>query len=428
MTTSYPTVKLGRVARIISGVGFPHPFQGRESGEYPFLKVSDLATQRSGYSVIGAQNWVSRGDLSTLGARLAPTDSVVFPKVGAALLKNPRRLLRQPSAMDNNLMAVVPQVGDPRFWVYALSIIDLGELAGSGPLPFVNETQIRDLRVSFPNELEQRRIADFLDAETARIDSMVSTIRRLRSVLSERKEVHRSLALRGVHSHGPRTLHPMLGDLPDSWPVLPLKRLVPRIGVGVVVDPSSYFSERGLPFLRGSNITDGGINLQDVRCISEADSRKLWRSRLSSGDVVVIRAGYPGRAAVVPKDLEGANCASILILKKGDRLTPKYLEVYFNSPLGKSYVDSVRYGAAQEQINVSHVVDFMCPTPSPNEQHQIISEIEKNERPIAALQQKLSAQAGLLAVRRQALITAAVTGQFDVTTASGRNVTDGVTA
>lgn len=130
----------------------------------------------------------------------------------------------------------------------------------------------------------------------------------------------------------------------------------------------------------------------------------------------------------MPKDLEGANCASILILKKGDRLTPKYLEVYFNSPLGKSYVDSVRYGAAQEQINVSHVVDFMCPTPSPNEQHQIISEIEKNERPIAALQQKLSAQAGLLAVRRQALITAAVTGQFDVTTASGRNVTDGVTA
>ncbi|RDD89791.1 hypothetical protein DVZ84_07040 [Streptomyces parvulus] len=37
-------------------------------------------------------------------------------------------------------------------------------------------------------------------------------------------------------------------------------------------------------------------------------------------------------------------------------------------------------------------------------------------------------QLALLAERRQALITAAVTGQFDVTTASGRNVTDGVTA
>lgn len=141
-----------------------------------------------------------------------------------------------------------------------------------------------------------------------------------------------------------------------------------------------------------------------------------------------MRAGYPGRAAVVPAELEGANCASILIIKKGDRLIPKYLEAYFNSPLGKAYVDSVRYGAAQEQINVSHVVDFMCPAPSMVEQEYIVAELDKSETPIVVLDQKLSAQEKLLGVRRQALITAAVTGQFDVSTASGRNVTDGVTA
>ena len=39
---------------------------------------------------------------------------------------------------------------------------------------------------------------------------------------------------------------------------------------------------------------------------------------------------------------------------------------------------------------------------------------------------KLERQSATLAERRQALITAAVTGQFDVTTASGRNVTEGV--
>jgi type I restriction enzyme S subunit len=43
-------------------------------------------------------------------------------------------------------------------------------------------------------------------------------------------------------------------------------------------------------------------------------------------------------------------------------------------------------------------------------------------------QQLQLSRAELLKERRQALITAAVTGQFDVSTASGRNVTDGVSA
>ncbi|MFE0351296.1 restriction endonuclease subunit S [Streptomyces griseoluteus] len=273
---------------------------------------------------------------------------------------------------------------------------------------------------------DQRRIADFLDAETARIDKMCLAMRRLKVLLQERSGAQRSLILRGAEKLGARTLHPMLGDLPASWRVIPLKRLVPRVGVGVVVDPSSYFTEEGVPFLRGSNITEAGVDLTGVRFMSEADSRSLWRSRLNSGDVVVIRAGYPGRAAVVPDYLDGANCASLLVIKKGKHLLPEYLEAYFNSPLGTAYVNSVRYGAAQEQINVSHVVDFMVPVPGLQEQESIVRKLELSDKPIQALREKLSRQEVLLTERRQALITAAVTGQFDVSTASGRNVTEGV--
>ncbi|MCX4570323.1 restriction endonuclease subunit S [Streptomyces albogriseolus] len=284
------------------------------------------------------------------------------------------------------------------------------------------------LRVPLPPLDEQRRIADFLDAENARIDKMLTTGSRLQQILQERRDVQQSLLLRGASKSGGRTFHPILGDLPDSWPIVPLKRLVPRIGVGVVVDPSSYFSDEGVPFLRGSNITPQGIDLTDVKRMSESDSRALWRSRLTTGDVVVIRAGYPGRAAVVPEELNGANCASLIVLKKGDRLLPEYLEAYFNSPLGKAYVDSVRYGAAQEQINVSHVVDFMVPVPAPDEQAALVAELAQAGNKVRTLQEKATRQEILLEERRQALITAAVTGQFDVSTASGRNVTEGVSA
>jgi type I restriction enzyme S subunit len=68
------------------------------------------------------------------------------------------------------------------------------------------------------------------------------------------------------------------------------------------------------------------------------------------------------------------------------------------------------------------------PLPPLDEQKQIVSRIRRQNAQIDALTDKLRRQQDLLAERRQALITAAVTGQFDVSTASGRGVTDGVPA
>lgn len=278
--------------------------------------------------------------------------------------------------------------------------------------------------VPVPPSNEQRRIADFLDAETVRMDKMLALSQRLREVLKERNSARKSMVLRGVDKPGGRTDHPMLGNLPDGWKVKPLRRLVPRIGVGVVVDPSSYFSDKGVPFLRGSNIFPGEFHLDDVKRISEVDSRRLWRSQLFEGDIVVVRAGDPGRAAVVTQDLNGANCASVLVLKKGNALLPAYLAAYFNSALGAAYVDYVRYGAAQEQINVSHVVDFMVPVPSISEQRSIVDELDRSAASGLAMGRLLEKQSKVLGERRQALITAAVTGQIDASTASGRGIED----
>ncbi|MFB7907260.1 restriction endonuclease subunit S [Kitasatospora sp. NPDC056076] len=405
----------------------------------PVRAISQASNQASGLDWPRTRFHDFSGNPKSLKGYLRPND-VLINSTGTGTLGRVGYFTDSPDGLpcmaDSHvtIARAKPDELDARFSYYWLSSKPFQEyvyaalVVGATNQIELNRDRLGDAPVPLPPLDEQRRIGEFLDAEIARIDKMCTTVRRLKVVLHERRDAQRALMLRGADRSGPRMPHPMLGDLPASWQVIPLKRLVPRIGVGVVVDPSSYFTEDGVPFLRGSNITESGIDLAGVRFMSEANSRTLWRSRLNSGDVVVIRAGYPGRAAVVPDGLDGANCASLLVIKRGKHLLPKYLEAYFNSPLGTAYVNSVRYGAAQEQINVSHVVDFMVPAPGLDEQEDIIQGLEASESPIQALKEKLSRQEVLLKERRQALITAAVTGQFDVTTASGRNVTEGVSA
>ena len=135
-------LSLAEVARCEAGGGFPHAFQGRLSEEIPFFKVSDMNAPGNSIFLRKAANTISSADISKLGAKLKPARSVIFPKVGGALLTNKKRLLPQPSLIDNNMMAVWPLPDSDLlhiflyFWFLS---IDLADLANMGPLPSINE-------------------------------------------------------------------------------------------------------------------------------------------------------------------------------------------------------------------------------------------------------------------------------------------------
>lgn len=265
--------------------------------------------------------------------------------------------------------------------------------------------------VHVPPRLEQTAIADFLDAETASIDALITNKELLINALRERMWHSRSWAVLG----GPKATshHPVLGRIHPGWSVRRVKHVVRRVGVGVVVNPSSYFADSGAPFIHGSDVRDGWIDTSNVKRISETDSSALWRSQLAAGDVVLVRAGYPGRAAVVPPELAGGNCASILILKRGDLVRPEFLAAFFISGAAPSQVEAFQYGAAQEQINVGHVVDFVMPVPPLDEQEAIMLRLQEEEAHARQVERHLRQQLELLRERRQALITAAVTGDLN---------------
>jgi type I restriction enzyme S subunit len=400
-------MKIGRAARLISGVGFPHEYQGKDSGAVPFLKVSDLTSGNFRQPVRTAQNWVSHAELSSLGARLAPAGAIAFPKVGAAMLKNPRRILGHPAAMDNNLMAAVPLTGEPRFWLYALSTIDLGEIAAGGVLPYVNEGQVRDLRIPFPSADEQRRIADYLDAEIDSINSLVIKKHHLIILLNER------IDSRVLHHVGAsRLVHPERGNA-----TLPIRRVLDKVlrppvaGAGII---TAY---------RDGQVTDRNARRADGYTLSA--STQPQGQHVQVGDVVV--HGLDGFAGAIGTAEAEGNCSPVYHVcvpkNLGDsHFLGRLLRVLSLQGYLGNFATSTRERAVDFR-NWDLFGRIPIPVVPPVEQREIGEWISK----VRPLQEAIEKSAVLAAERRQALITAAVTGQFDVSTASGRNVIEGVT-
>ncbi len=154
-----PTVPLREVAKIIGGAAFPHIHQGDGSGKIPFYKVSDM--NRDGNEVYMSQsaNYISEATRLKLGAKLVPEGAVIFPKVGAALLTNKRRITGESCCIDNNLMAVVPIKVSLDLLYEHLCSIDFASIVQPGALPSINQSQIDCLAIPFLTQEEMSKFS-----------------------------------------------------------------------------------------------------------------------------------------------------------------------------------------------------------------------------------------------------------------------------
>ena len=179
---------LRRLARTTGGAGFPHAEQGLESGDLPFVKVSDFNHGGNERTITTCNNWVSRETARRLRATVVPTGSVLLPKVGAALLGNGRRIVSQPSVFDNNILGVVPDNISSRYLHYWLTTVDTAQFAKPGPVPSMDDSAVLNLRVPIVSRSSQRAIADRLDTETSRIDTLITKTHQTISLLTERRQ------------------------------------------------------------------------------------------------------------------------------------------------------------------------------------------------------------------------------------------------
>lgn len=181
----WDVVPLKRLAWFKSGSGFPVHHQGDTSAEIPFFKVSDMNLPGNEKYLRVCANTVSMTVARGLGATVLPAGTIIFPKVGGALLTNKRRIAVSHCCIDNNMMGCVARKGNRDFLFLIMSYIDLGKIAKPGPVPAISEGEVREIRVALPSAPEQTAIVEYLDDQTAKIDVAIAAARREIDLLRE---------------------------------------------------------------------------------------------------------------------------------------------------------------------------------------------------------------------------------------------------
>lgn len=146
------------------------------------IKVSDM-NRVGNETVIQAAALEKLLDAGVAAYRCAPPGTIVFPKRGAAIATNKKRLAEAWSVFDPNVIGVVPNnTINARFLFHWFQSFDLRTITEPGPTPQLNKKHLDPLPIPVPQTTEeQEEIAVILDA----LDRKIALHRQKRAVLEE---------------------------------------------------------------------------------------------------------------------------------------------------------------------------------------------------------------------------------------------------
>ena len=363
--------------------------------------------------------------LTPASSGMATTEvgDVLFGKLRPYLAKS--WVVDRPALASTELMCIRPGPAvDSRWLGYMMSTVPFVEWAiatsDGTRMPRTSWEKIGEYRPRIPSRVEQLAIADYLDTETDRIDTVISKRLRMLELLSERL---RSFAIALITGEGRgKTWTPgpyWLGPVPLAWQ--PHKvAWHKRTASGTTPESSNsayYDVVLGVPWITTSELRETTIRKAARRVTSAALQRYSALKLLPVGTVLIAMYGATvGRLGVLgtPAVTNQACCA---VYGSGP-LDQRFL--YWWLWANRAHLISMSYGAGQPNVSQDIIRSLRIPAPEVGEQQEIASRIEREASRNERMASKLIRLVELLAERRQALITAVISGEMAVPGVSAR--------
>jgi type I restriction enzyme S subunit len=248
-----------------------------------------------------------------------------------------------------------------------------------------------------PSLAEQSSIADYLDRETARIDALITKKQRMIAVVGER-----------VGS----LIHERVGSIPTSRRL----RQLASLGTGHTPDRrnSEYWENCSIAWVTAEDLSsrDNPFEAlmdtrQKVSALGVANSAAVVHP---AGTVMLCRTASIGLICRVGMPM--ATTQAFVTWSPGPELDSEFL-MYALHSLRQEWT-RLAFGSTHDTIYMPDLESVKIPYVPIRAQREIARELEASTKQLLMAKQQLDRQCELLRERRQALITAAVTGELDV--------------
>jgi len=275
-----------------------------------------------------------------------------------------------------------------------------------------------DETTAVPPPPVQHAIADFLDRETKKIDTLVAKKQRLIGLLQEKRTAIIDHAVtRGLNPDAPMKDSGIewLGSMPRHWQSPPLKRLL-RVPLQYGASEAGGSQDGDGPrFIRITDIDGQGRLRDETTCYIPEEAAQ--RFMLGRGDILFARSGATaGKTFLFDGRPERAAFAGYLIRASLDpeQVLPQYLRFFTQTRAYLQWVEQITIQSTIQNISPEKYASLAVPLPPTEEQAAIVELVHKQVSQIGSSAVTMGRAIDLLNEYRSALITAAVTGQIDV--------------
>ena len=321
---------------------------------------------------------------------------------------------------STEIMVLEPKDGnDQRFLSYSLLsdgfIKRVSAMVDGAKMPRANPNDVLNLRLDLPCPPEQRRIAAYLDEQTAKIDRLMELRRRQMALLKEqRAALIQQAVTRGLNPNAPMKDSglPWLGEIPKHWCRASLRRFWMVIDCKHLTVP---FLDEGYPLASVSEVQSFELDLSKAKRTSE----EFWRQLIEGvrqplpGDLIYCRNTSVGAAAYVSSD-EPIAMGQDVCLVRSSKQNCRYLNYLIRSGFMTEQLNTILVGATFKRINVADIKSLIVLCPPKIEQDDIVEFIDSEAAKFDALIESYARQLRLLAEYRASLIHECVTGQRPV--------------
>ena len=367
---------LSDFADINAGQGAPQGeghFNFQRKG-FPFVRAGSLAFLCEGESIDNCE-FIEPKIASKHKLKLYPKDSIVFAKSGmSAKIGRVYRLEKDAYIVNHLAVVQAKKTVSARFLEHYLQYYNPRQLIKDDSYPSIRLADIRDYIVSFPKDYdEQKRIAAILDQAHA-----------LRQ--------YRRHAITRLNDLSQSIFHEMFGDPVHNerkWKFEKLGDLTTKISSGSTPKGGNKnYVDDGIIFLRSQNVWWNRLELDDVVYIDEATHKKMKKSSLKNGDILITKTGRIntensslGRAAMFLGEDDSANVnGHVYLVRPKPAVLKEFILYIMTTPEYREYIRSVCVGGIDKrQINKGHLEEFPIIYPPIERQKEFLDKLKAIE-------------------------------------------------